>query len=288
MDKSYSLPKIQAYFAKKANVIVFLYRKSHKVTYMFKMRYQEDSEILECGSKFYGRFFPERCDLSEDGKYFLYFVHGKSQRKYREKYGFWTAICKPPFVKAEKIFFHNDTWGGGGIFVNHHKIWINDGMYPHFDITKKERFMHYLIEFPEKSFFKDLDRSWKLRNDDHWRRTKNNIILVKYDNSHNFLKKRKAKIKDKIRNVECGSYELFYHDTMDPNTKQIYSLSDQDHRCLSADFTHFGHVVACVGSLVKIYRSMSEIASNAPSVTYDLHTLAEKELKRRGWGEKQA
>jgi hypothetical protein len=76
-----TIPKIRGYVASQKNIIVFLYRRSNKTTYLISLNYQTEKEWIEIGSRFYGRIYPNRCDLSPDGTYFLYFAMGKSQQQ---------------------------------------------------------------------------------------------------------------------------------------------------------------------------------------------------------------
>ena len=77
------------------------------------------TDKFEFGSWFYGRIYEDRCDLSPDGRYFVYFAANQTRHTW-EKLGSnaWTAICQPPWLKA--ITFEVSccgTWGGGGRFV---------------------------------------------------------------------------------------------------------------------------------------------------------------------------
>jgi hypothetical protein len=60
------------------------------------------------------KIYVERCDISSDGKYLVYFaLDGKwgSEAK-----GAWTAVSYAPYLKALKLYPHGSTWGGGGMF----------------------------------------------------------------------------------------------------------------------------------------------------------------------------
>ncbi len=72
-----------------------------------------------------GRIYERRCDLSPDGKYFLYFaMNGKWDA---EAKGSWTAISRAPYLKALAIFPKGDCWHGGGLFTGRKSYWLNDG-----------------------------------------------------------------------------------------------------------------------------------------------------------------
>ena len=71
------------------------------------------------------RIYERRCDLSPNGKWFIYFaMNGRwdSQTK-----GSWTAISRAPFLKAVTLLAKGDCWNGGGLFTDSQHYWINDG-----------------------------------------------------------------------------------------------------------------------------------------------------------------
>ena len=71
-----------------------------------------------------GRIYERRCDLSPDGRYFLYFaMNGKWKTETR---GSWTAISIVPCLKAIGLWPKGDTWQGGGLFIDNQSYWIND------------------------------------------------------------------------------------------------------------------------------------------------------------------
>ena len=70
------------------------------------------------------KVYPERCDLSPDGRHFLYFaLNGKWNSVTK---GSYTALSQPPYFTALSLFPVGDTWSGGGAFVNNH-YYIADG-----------------------------------------------------------------------------------------------------------------------------------------------------------------
>jgi hypothetical protein len=72
-----------------------------------------------------GRIYERRCDLSPNGKLFIYFAmngHWESETK-----GAWTAISRVPFLKAMSLFAKGDCWHGGGLFLSDKEFWLNDG-----------------------------------------------------------------------------------------------------------------------------------------------------------------
>ena len=72
-----------------------------------------------------GRIYERRCDLSPNGRLFIYFAmngHWESETK-----GAWTAISRVPYLKAMSLFAKGDCWHGGGLFLSDKEFWLNDG-----------------------------------------------------------------------------------------------------------------------------------------------------------------
>ena len=60
------------------------------------------------------KIYVERCDISSNGKYLVYFaLDGKWSS---EAKGAWTAVSFAPYLKALKLYPQGNTWGGGGMF----------------------------------------------------------------------------------------------------------------------------------------------------------------------------
>ncbi|MCW2308247.1 hypothetical protein [Rhodobium gokarnense] len=145
-------PKVRGYLAGDVDRAVFLYRQSARVTWLVGLDYGGARPAWTVGSRFFGRFYPNRCDLSPDGRLFLYFVQGKSQKKYQDKHQFWTAFCQPPDVKALLLLAHFDTWGGGGRFLPGRKAVVAPGMHPDFDLAGSYRVGGYDVVFRDHPY----------------------------------------------------------------------------------------------------------------------------------------
>jgi hypothetical protein len=82
-------------------------------------------DTFEEGQWLRGRIYERRCDLSSDGKYFLYFAmngHWGSATR-----GSWTAISRTPWLRALVLLGKGDCWHGGGLFTGTNTYWLNDG-----------------------------------------------------------------------------------------------------------------------------------------------------------------
>jgi hypothetical protein len=111
-------------------VAVIFYRKSRLTTYCLHLDYEKRKngfrDRLSKGSRFYGRIFPERCDLSPDGNLMIYFAMRGKRTKGKSDPSTWTALCTPPWLKAHLFFPNGSTWGGGGVFLRDRRIVIFD------------------------------------------------------------------------------------------------------------------------------------------------------------------
>ncbi len=110
--------------ARQANVGVILRRGPTKWFHVTLWDTQKDA--FEGGQWFRGRIYPERCDVSPDGKLFLYFAGKFRQRDVARGYGTtWTAVSRPPYLTALALWPIGDTWGGGGVFLDDRTVLIS-------------------------------------------------------------------------------------------------------------------------------------------------------------------
>lgn len=83
-------------------------------------------DAFQCGQWFHGRIYPERCDLSPDGKLFIYFAGKFRARDDAAGYGYtWIAVSRPPYLTALALWPVGDTWGGDCVFLNNHSVLIS-------------------------------------------------------------------------------------------------------------------------------------------------------------------
>jgi hypothetical protein len=89
------------------------------------IEWNRDTDRFKVGQWLRGRIYEKRCDLSPDGKLFLYFaMNGRWSSPTR---GAWTAISYAPYLRAIALFAKGDCWHGGGMFVDNRTYWLNDG-----------------------------------------------------------------------------------------------------------------------------------------------------------------
>ncbi len=66
------------------------------------------------GAWFRGRIYEEKCDLSPDGKLFVYFAY-----KFMNAY---TSVSRPPWLHALVTWPQGTTYGGGGRFIANRRL----------------------------------------------------------------------------------------------------------------------------------------------------------------------
>lgn len=70
-----------------------------------------------------GRIYEEKCDLSSDGKLFLYFI--LQGNRHRTSYTHaWTAVSRPPWSTALALWPQGTTYGGGGRFTGDRSLTV--------------------------------------------------------------------------------------------------------------------------------------------------------------------
>jgi hypothetical protein len=80
-----------------------------------------DEDAFTEGAWFRGRIFAEKCDLSPDGKLFVYaaFKGGRFKTSYTDS---WTAVSRPPWLHALTLWPMATTYGGGGRFTANRRL----------------------------------------------------------------------------------------------------------------------------------------------------------------------
>jgi hypothetical protein len=125
-----STPKSHILLASDAPVAVIFYRRSRLTTYCFHLDYAKRRngfrDYLSKGSRFYGRVFPERCQLSPDGSLLVYFAMRGKRTDGKSDPSTWTAICTPPWLTAHLFYPNGSTWGGGGVFLRDRRLVVFD------------------------------------------------------------------------------------------------------------------------------------------------------------------
>jgi hypothetical protein len=126
-----------------ARLHVLLARKSHSALiirrgpsrHVCSIGWDLKTDTFTLGQWFKGRIYERRCDLSPNGKHFIYFaMNGKW---HSEAKGSWTAISRSPYLKAVALWAKGDCWFGGGLFTDDRSFWLNGGELDHVLLAPK-------------------------------------------------------------------------------------------------------------------------------------------------------
>lgn len=116
-----STPHARIFFiiARKANKAVVLRRGPTQWTQMITWDLENDA--LTYGQWLRKKVRSGQCDLSPEGRYFIYLIDRYEQGNSR------TVICKPPYWSALTAWEHSDPLfgSGGGLFTGGHSVLLN-------------------------------------------------------------------------------------------------------------------------------------------------------------------
>jgi hypothetical protein len=115
--------RVHPILARNANTAVIIRRGPSKS--VCTMLWDRGNDTFMLGQWLRGRIYERRCDLSPDGKHFIYFaMNGKWSGPMK---GSWTAISRSPYLKALALWPWGDCWNGGGLFLADSRYWRNAG-----------------------------------------------------------------------------------------------------------------------------------------------------------------
>ena len=115
--------RVHPILARKANTAVIIRRGPSKS--VCTMLWDRTRDEFKLGQWLRGRIYERRCDLSPDGRHFIYFaMNGKWDGPVK---GSWTAISRAPYLKALALWPWGDCWNGGGLFLSDGRFWRNAG-----------------------------------------------------------------------------------------------------------------------------------------------------------------
>jgi len=102
-------------------------------------------DTFNIGQWLKGRIYERRCDLSPDGKHFLYFaMNGKWKTRVK---GSWSALSIAPYLKAIGLWANGSGWNGGGLFTGKQSFWLNAFPFGHEEIRKPRGFEQVAFPF---------------------------------------------------------------------------------------------------------------------------------------------
>lgn len=254
-----STPKVNGYLADKANTMVLWYRKSRKVNYFFQINYGGKKEKIILGAKFHGKIFAERCDLSPDGHYFVYFAMGMSTTSGKAIQSCWTAICRPPKITADVFLEQYDTWGTGSRFIDDKTLYVSYGAAPQFDTSRDMYFKDLRITFHPDPYSGEFNHGWK-------------TIVPPGTGALVWQKERWGIfLRRKFRRYEAGKTGRFdlFHYTLSVGGRKI----ELEFRGIGAqwvDFDNAGRLVCGHGSFIVFYDNLKQVTDHSPKFIINL------------------
>ncbi len=102
--------------AKESPRVVVIRRKPSKWFHI--LLWDTERDELASGSWFNGKLYWENCDLSFDGHWMAYFAMGARAQT-------WTAVCRPPWLKAVAEIECHGANGGGGYWRDAGTLMVN-------------------------------------------------------------------------------------------------------------------------------------------------------------------
>jgi len=105
-------------------------------------------DAITHGAWIKGRIYEDKCDLSPDGKLFVYFVHQGSRGATAFTQA-WTAVSRPPWLHALVLWPQGTTYGGGGKFTAPRTLWGVSSIGTHPDFPFPTGRLHIAEKPPE-------------------------------------------------------------------------------------------------------------------------------------------
>lgn len=92
--------------------------------------WETDTDRFTPGAWLRGRLFAEKCDLSPDGRLFVYAAY-QGSRLSGSTTDSYTAVSRPPWLHALALWPMGTTYGGGGRFVDDRRLVLRGHVPPH-------------------------------------------------------------------------------------------------------------------------------------------------------------
>lgn len=127
-------PRLYCLLAAEAPIGILFRRVRTKFYELYVWKRGKDS--FKRFGLFNGRLYPDRSDISPDGKHFLYFAMAGSAWAVPGTGGTWTALSEVGKMSAQSLWGIGDTWGGGGIFLSNKEYWLYES---HVNELRKHR-----------------------------------------------------------------------------------------------------------------------------------------------------
>ncbi|HMY14811.1 MAG TPA: hypothetical protein PKA58_00715 [Polyangium sp.] len=124
--------RVHIILARKAPVAIAIRRGPSKR--VCTVGWDRTNDTFQVGQWIKGRIYERRCDLSPNGRHFIYFaMNGKWNTKVK---GSWTAVSIAPYLKAVGLWANGSGWNGGGLFTSDKQFWLNAFPFGHQELRK--------------------------------------------------------------------------------------------------------------------------------------------------------
>jgi hypothetical protein len=123
--------RVHILLARRAATAIVIRRGPSKV--VCTMSWDRRKDTFAMGQWLKGRIYERRCDLSPDGRHFIYFAMNGKWTKSDAK-GSWSAISKAPYLKALGLWANGSCWNGGGMFLGDREYWLNAFPFGHVEV----------------------------------------------------------------------------------------------------------------------------------------------------------
>src|SRR3954468_5070913 len=125
-----AMPKLFVIPAREETTAVILRRGPSEWYHVIQWDMRRDR--FAHGAWLKGRIYEEKCDISPDGRLFVYFVHQGSRAGTQFTHA-WTAISHVPWLEALVVWPQGTTYGGGGRFIDNQSLALRGVLHPALD-----------------------------------------------------------------------------------------------------------------------------------------------------------
>lgn len=123
------MPRLFVITARERHTAIIIRRGPSKWYHLIQWNTRDD--LFEHGAWIKGRIYEKKCDLSPDGRFFLYFLLPGSFHRDESLGHCWTAVSRAPWLYALTLWPGDTTYGGGGRFFDNFRIKLREKDEPH-------------------------------------------------------------------------------------------------------------------------------------------------------------
>lgn len=113
-------PRVHIFLARESPQALILRREPTNWTCTIGWNRADDT--FELGQWVKARINPRKCDISPDGKQFIYFAYTTGSHTHHHE--MYTAISRTPYLKAIGLWPHRTMYDGGGEFLSNDEFCI--------------------------------------------------------------------------------------------------------------------------------------------------------------------